>query len=101
MCPKDSYISAMAMKLEGGQGDGDDTAANGFAIRCRKLDGTQAHEFKVANEGEWGGWQSWSTDYNTEFVCGGKYRSERDQGPDADDTAFNGLKIDLCKRVKE
>lgn len=63
MCPPDSYISAMKMKFENSVKGGDDTATNGFYIRCRKLDGQMPLEFEVGNTGPWGEWKGWSKDF--------------------------------------
>ena len=99
MCPKDYYITSLLMKVEGPQGSGDDTAANSMGMICRPMyqkGNYRKYKVKaVAGGGKWGTWRRHSQEIWYGYVCGGWIKSQKKQGS-GDDTAFNGMYVDLC-----
>lgn len=96
MCPQNSYIESMMMKLEGEGGD--DTASNGFQISCQSISTKEGYIWErkvVANGGKYGKWRGWTKYQRDWFMCAGDFRAEKSQGK-GDDTAFNGLKMRMC-----
>ena len=83
-------------KVEGKQGGGDDTAANGLMLVCQTGGG-----YRTSNEGGWGSWQGSKYCASGQHVCGIQTRVEAAQGgdDDEDDTALNGVDLRCCGKI--
>ncbi|MBN2718472.1 MAG: hypothetical protein JXX14_21690 [Deltaproteobacteria bacterium] len=83
------FIRKAQLKYEEAMGDGDDTAANGFQVKCSD---SIAHQ---TIQGEWGTWQPMRECPAHQVVCGIQTRVESKRGG-GDDTALNGVKLQCC-----
>lgn len=89
MCNKDYYIDGAAVRYEGSQGGGDDTALNGLIILCRHKTTHKHHQVNVYG-GIWGHWMKSFVYVGNKYVKFAQVRFEDRQGG-GDDTAMNGL----------
>jgi hypothetical protein len=94
-CPAGGYIKGGEMKIEGGQGGGDDTAGNSVRVQCT----TSTTALEAPGGGAWGGWQAVANCPTGQVACGAEVRIEGSQG-NGDDTAMNGLKFVCCDPVR-
>jgi hypothetical protein len=85
-----NFVNGARLKVEGGQGSGDDTSANAAQMTC-----TAGGTLSASNDGPWGGWQSWNQCPAGQAACGIRIKFEGSQGG-GDDTAMNGLKLACC-----
>jgi len=85
-----NYANGARIRIEGGQGRGDDTATNDVEFAC-----TQGGTISAPGGAGWGSWGNWTTCPNNTAICGLQIRFEGSQGG-GDDTAMNGLKLDCC-----
>jgi hypothetical protein len=90
-CPSGGYIKGGEMKIEGGQGSGDDTAGNSVRVQCT----TSTTALEAPGGAPWGGWQAVANCPTGQVACGAEVRIEGSQGG-GDDTAMNGLKFVCC-----
>lgn len=96
-CPPNTRVVGYRMRVEGGQGSGDDTALNAVELRCMDDYGNLS---KVsAHDGLYGSWGDWAFCANGSVVVGGTVRFEGNRGG-GDDTAANNLKV-RCSDNKE
>ena len=98
-CPPNLFISDMNVKFQDWQGNGwitnDDTAANSIKFICRSLEITgKEKEIEAPGGGVLGQWKGYQSKADM-FVCGAESRSEKAKGLQ-DDSAFNGLKLQMC-----
>ena len=56
-CPAYSYINGGKVRIEDGQGDGDDSSLNGLIISCKNPSTGEVVE-KLVNAGHWGNWKT-------------------------------------------
>jgi hypothetical protein len=89
-CPT-GYVNGAALKIEPGQGAGDDTSANGARFTC-----TNGSTISASNDGAWGSYVSSDTCPSGEAVCGAQTIVEPPISA-GDDTALNGLLLHCCR----
>ncbi|XP_052009372.1 vitelline membrane outer layer protein 1-like [Xyrauchen texanus] len=96
MCPTGTYAAGFSLKVEGTQGDGDDTALNGIRLHCidpsRNSEYSHKHYSTVQSEvGSWGTWTNikWCS---SGFLKTFQLRVEQSQGK-GDDTAANNIRF--------
>ncbi|XP_062407989.1 vitelline membrane outer layer protein 1 homolog [Sardina pilchardus] len=82
------YLDSFQLRVEGGQGWGDDTAANNMNARC------SSGQILHGVGGRWGEWGTWSSRCQN-GVCGLQVRVESPQGG-GDDTALNNVRLICC-----
>lgn len=70
MCPKNTWISAMNMRVEENQGSSDDTGANGLKIRCTTYRSESKQKDITVDDGHFGEWMGFSAAKSKSFVCG-------------------------------
>ncbi|XP_075433796.1 vitelline membrane outer layer protein 1-like [Ascaphus truei] len=87
-CPDGSHAKAFSLKVEGGQGDGDDTALNGIRLHCVSRNNIDENSIQ-STEGPWGSWTSPVRCPNGNLIAF-SLRVETPQG-DGDDTAANNI----------
>ncbi|XP_064425655.1 vitelline membrane outer layer protein 1 homolog [Latimeria chalumnae] len=90
-CRDGTYAIGFSLKVEGSQGDGDDTALNGIRLHCSTLNSNLQSYPIESGSGPWGSWTSdvWCPDgYLTAFQL--KVEPHIGRG---DDTAANDLKF--------
>ncbi|XP_030645796.1 vitelline membrane outer layer protein 1 homolog [Chanos chanos] len=90
MCPSGYYATGFSLRIEHGQGGGDDTALNGIRLHCSRP-GNNYWITVDSNSGWWGDWTE------ARFCYSGSLKSfqlkvEPPQG-DGDDTAANDIKF--------
>ncbi len=100
-CPSESFAYAFRVKIEKKQGRGDDTAANGIQLKCRKNSSNQEQNNKIISsaEGPWGTWRDWHECGDNQFLYAYQSRIEKYQGR-GDDSALNGFRF-ACKKFGE
>ncbi|CAH2272684.1 Hypothetical predicted protein [Pelobates cultripes] len=86
-CPY-GYLMAFSLRVEGSQGQGDDTAANNIKLKCS--DGS----ILEGNGLYWGTYGDWSSNC-TMGVCGIESKVE-DSQPVGDNTALNDVRFTCC-----
>merc|ERR1711892_276721 len=87
-CQNGGYAIGFATKVEGRQGDGDDTAMNGLKLQC------SGRDFITSAVQTWGSWNyAWNSCRSG--YTGAKVAVERPQGG-GDDTATNCVQL-FCK----
>lgn len=84
---EDNPVTGFNMKMEGPQGDGDDTAANKVDLYCKK-----GGYISVKTKTSWGHWTNKKTCPTGSAVMGIKTKVEGSQGSQ-DDTALNGVRL--------
>ncbi|XP_060746794.1 vitelline membrane outer layer protein 1-like [Tachysurus vachellii] len=95
MCPYGTYATGFSLKVEASQGDGDDTALNGIALRCTKPMGStrdpQGYSTVLSDAGSWGTWTQniWCSKGVLQSF---QLRVESSQGR-GDDTAANNIRF--------
>jgi hypothetical protein len=91
-CQNGTYATAFKLKVEGGQGNGDDTAANSVKFSC-----SNGAEIEASGGGAWGSWTTnWVTGWPNSAICGVRAKFEGNQGK-GDDTALNNLEFVWCR----
>ncbi|XP_041650437.1 vitelline membrane outer layer protein 1 homolog [Cheilinus undulatus] len=91
MCPENYYAVGFSLRVEGSQGDGDDTALNGIRLYCTS-DTQHGFAYTVeSHSGFWGGWTSAQYCYNG-VLTAFQLRVEAPIGR-GDDTAANNIKF--------
>lgn len=87
-CPEDSYMMGALIRYE--SPGGDDTALNGMKMICRHKN-TGVSDYVAITNGHWGSWRT-AVVRNTKYVTKMEARYE---SPGGDDTALNGLKMQV------
>ncbi|XP_037026881.1 vitelline membrane outer layer protein 1-like [Bradysia coprophila] len=95
MCPPNSWVSAMNLKIEPNQGEGDDSALNGIRLTCTSMDGRDTADI-TSGEGPWGFYRG-KKFCSSGFATGFQLRSEPDLGS-GDDGAASDLML-VCANV--
>jgi len=91
-CSRGTYARAFSLKVEPGQGRGDDTAANSVKFSC-----SNGAVIEASGGGGWGSWtSSWVTGPGNSAICGVRAKFEGSQGG-GDDTALNDLEFTWCR----
>jgi hypothetical protein len=88
-CPS-GYINGASLKIESGQGAGDDTSANGARFTC-----TNGSSISANNDGAWGSYLASDTCPAGAAVCGAQTIVEPPISS-GDDTALNGIELHCC-----
>uniref|UniRef100_A0A914X8R9 Uncharacterized protein n=1 Tax=Plectus sambesii TaxID=2011161 RepID=A0A914X8R9_9BILA len=95
MCPPESFVVGMKLKMESVQHNGDDTALNGIRLTCMKDQKLQGQI--SGNVAQWGNWLEEKrcsfSGTSASYITGFSLRSEEAQGEDEDDTAANNLEV--------
>jgi hypothetical protein len=92
-CPQQgAHMTYFALKVEGPQGAGDDTAANAVSFWCSNGESIGAN-----NAGQWGSWGEWRGGYSNAAICGLAQKMEPYQGA-GDDTALNDVEFVWCRK---
>lgn len=83
ICPPNSWVSAMNLKIEPDQGKGDDSGLNGIRLSCTSMDGLHKADI-TSGEGPWGFYRG-KKFCKSGFATGFQLRSEPDlkSGDDA------------------
>lgn len=89
MCPNGGHANSFALKVEGSQGGGDDTALNGIKLYCSKGGSVES------NVGPWGTWSPRRYCPGNTVFDAAVLRSEGKQGG-GDDTAANNVDM-ICQ----
>ncbi|MCI5222596.1 MAG: hypothetical protein D3924_07990 [Candidatus Electrothrix sp. AR4] len=85
MCPNFTYVEGIALKVESGQGGGDDTALNNVRLYCSDGSTVESNDAHT-----WGTWGSSVECTSGRYMTGYKLKIEGDQGS-GDDTAANSM----------
>lgn len=85
-----NLVTSARMRVEGSQGNGDDTAANNVTLGCSGGGSIQA-----SGGMGWGSWGDWAFCPVGTAACGLSIRFEGSQGG-GDDTAMNGMRLHCC-----
>lgn len=89
-CPAGSFAAGYSMKVEGRQGDGDDTAVNGIKLYCVNNRGKRVATVTSA-VGPWGDWREGASCPGSFLQSAGmKYEAH---AKDIDDTATTSLRF--------
>ncbi|XP_045182514.2 vitelline membrane outer layer protein 1-like [Mercenaria mercenaria] len=95
-CAEGTYAVGYAMKIEGGQGRGDDTSLNAISLFCMGLDDVRFGGKITSIQGIWGHWHSNVSCHKVEgtptFLTAFDLQVERDLGG-GDDTGANYVKF--------
>jgi hypothetical protein len=92
-CPFGTFATGFQIKLEGQQGNGDDTAMNGLWLICKGATGTTEHVVQ-SGMGDWGKSVEPPQKCPTgEFLFSYELREEPHRGANHDDTSANGLRF--------
>uniref|UniRef100_A0A8C5Q3A6 Vitelline membrane outer layer protein 1 n=1 Tax=Leptobrachium leishanense TaxID=445787 RepID=A0A8C5Q3A6_9ANUR len=97
-CPPGTVSKGFALKIEGKQWSGDDTAVNGIRLYCQPRDANAPQTIITPSQGLWGSW-------TFPFFCSSGYlvsfsmKVEPPQGS-GDDTAVNNFKF-RCSNGQE
>lgn len=92
ICPPNSWVTAMNLKIEPDQGKGDDSGLNGIKLSCTTLDGLHTADI-TSGEGPWGFYRG-KKFCESGFARGFQLRSEPDL-KSGDDAAAIDLML-LC-----
>lgn len=95
ICPPESWVSAVNLKIEPNQGKGDDSALNGIRLTCTSMDGQETAEI-MSGEGPWGFYRG-KKFCSSGFATGFQLRSEPDLGS-GDDGAASDLML-ICSQL--
>lgn len=87
ICPPNSWVSAMNLKIEPEQGEDDDTALNGIKLSCTNMDGLHTADI-TSGEQRWGFYRG-KKFCESGFASGFQLRSERDQKSGDDASAID------------
>lgn len=99
MCPNSTLAYGFILKVQGRQGDSDDTALNAIRLRCGQ-DGVPVGE-ATSGQGAWGSWHSVTGESCEvgEYLIGAKMMIEPKQGS-GDDTAANNVAF-ICTKGQQ
>jgi pimeloyl-ACP methyl ester carboxylesterase len=89
-CPAGTYAVGYDMRVEGGQGSGDDTALNAVRLHCAGPNAT--YPSVVAHDGWYGSWYPSAMCSGTSYLSGAALRLEGSQGS-GDDTGANDVRF--------
>ncbi|MDJ0556384.1 MAG: hypothetical protein QNJ68_18485 [Microcoleaceae cyanobacterium MO_207.B10] len=89
-CQPAQFFTHFQLKVERGQGRGDDTAANSVRFWCSN------DERVEATGGPWGRFGEWQGGFSRAAICGVRAKVESKQGR-GDDTALNDLEFTWCR----
>jgi len=89
----DYYACGAQLRVEGKQGGGDDTGANGLNLEFCQISKDSEQKVSVG-DGYWGSWSKMVT-RSRKAIMGMQVRYEKPQGG-GDDTALNGLRVLFC-----
>ena len=88
-CPHGQYATGYRLKIEGGQGRGDDTSMNGIELVCGTKTQSSTGHTVTSKVGPWGSWyRSFTKCDQPEFLTSFNLQVERPVGK-GDDTAAN------------
>jgi hypothetical protein len=97
-CATGEILASYELKVEGGQGGGDDTAANAVRMGCRSIRSsvaTPSYTLLPAQQ-QWGSWTGYRQTPVGKAICGIQTKVEDQQGGNNDDTALNDVKFFYC-----
>ena len=86
-CPIGEHVIGVQLRIEQGQGRGDDTALNAIRLRCT------GGKVLMSRENPYGDWGAWKLITAPDYFRGVRLRQEREQGYWGDDIAANGLRL--------
>jgi pimeloyl-ACP methyl ester carboxylesterase len=89
-CPAGSRAVGYRMRVEQGQGDGDDTALNAVELRC--MDDAGELYTASSHDGLFGSWYDFSFCPKGSVIVGGAIRFESNRGS-GDDTGANNVRV--------
>jgi pimeloyl-ACP methyl ester carboxylesterase len=89
-CPAGTFAVGYDMRVEGGQGSGDDTALNAVRLHCAGPNAT--YPSVVAHDGWYGSWHPSAVCSGTSYLSGAALRLEGSQGS-GDDTGANDVRF--------
>ncbi|XP_062255346.1 vitelline membrane outer layer protein 1 homolog isoform X2 [Platichthys flesus] len=87
-------LTSFQLRVEGLQGNGDNTAANNIRFRC-----SNGHVLEGSGLA-WGQYGQWSQDCVNGGICGIETKVEAPQGEE-DDTALNDVRFRCCARAQK
>ncbi|CAF1168519.1 unnamed protein product, partial [Didymodactylos carnosus] len=87
------WLVRASFKVEGGQGGGDDTAANDCRFQCSKSN----TDIYANNGASWGTWYRMESCPPSSAICGFSLIFEDSLGSKRDDTAANGADFACCR----
>ena len=91
-CPEGTYVSGFSLKVEGHQGQSDDTALNNIKLSCSGSYQNSYFEFEADAKTGWGNYGGNSYCPNQTFMKGFSLKVESDRAFGDDDTAVNDMK---------
>ncbi|CAI2347789.1 unnamed protein product [Caenorhabditis sp. 36 PRJEB53466] len=100
-CPISTAIVGFALRAQG-HVDGDNPAADNFAVFCASVCGPRYSDYIIrGTTAEFGNWSAPQFCPRGFVVCGIQAQIEGNQGRGVDDTALNNVNLECCRVRKE